>query len=72
MTTKARTLEIHTAAIIRAAQANPSITVTSLQDDLERGDMGSWMKIAQLWDMDFTQWSEAMDSAIAALSKAEA
>jgi hypothetical protein len=68
MTTKARTLEVHTAAIIRAAKANPNITVASLQDELERGDIGGWMKIAQLWDMNFSQWSGAMERAIAVMS----
>ncbi len=66
--TTLKTLDIHAVAIIRAAKANPNITAASLQDDLERGDIGGWMKIAQRWGMTFSQWSGAMERAIAVMT----
>ena len=66
--TTLKTLDIHAAAIIRAAKTNPNNTAASLQDDLERGDIGGWMKIAQRWNMTFSQWSGAMERAIAVMS----
>ena len=62
--TTLKSLDIHSAAIIRAAKANPNITVASLQDELERGDIGGWLKIAERWNMTFSQWSGAMERAI--------
>ena len=65
--TTLKTLDIHAAAIIRAAKANPSITVASLVDELERGDIDGWLSVVQRHRMTFSQWSGAMERAIAAL-----
>lgn len=65
-----KTLDIHAAAIIRAAKANPNITAASLQDELERGDINGWMAIVQRHRMTFAKWSGAMQRAINALQGA--
>lgn len=56
------------AAIVRAARKNPYITVASLQDELERGDIDGWMPVVCRWNLNFSQWSGAMERAIATLS----
>lgn len=68
--TTIKTLDIHAAAIIRAAKSNPNITTASLQDDLERGDIYGWLSIVQRHRMTFSQWSGAMERAINALAGA--
>jgi hypothetical protein len=57
------------AAIVRAARANPHITVAGLQDELERGDIDGWMPVVRRWNLNFSQWSGAMERAIEVLSK---
>jgi len=55
-------------AIVRAARSNPAITVASLQDELERGDIDGWSDIVRRWNLNFSQWSGAMERAIAVLA----
>lgn len=62
MTTNRTTLAA--AAIIRAARNNPHITAAGLQDELERGDIGGWMKIASRYSLTIGEWSGAMQIAI--------
>lgn len=57
------------AAIVRAARQNPFITAVGLQDELERGEIGGWEQIVRRWNLNFSQWSGAMERAIAILSK---
>lgn len=57
------------AAIVRAAKANPCITVAGLQDELERGDIDGWTHIVRRWNLTFSQWSGAMERAIEILSR---
>jgi len=60
---------VASAAIVRAARENPFITVAGLQDELERGDIDGWMHIVRRWNLNFSQWSGAMERAIAILSR---
>jgi len=60
---------IASAAIVRAAKANPCITVAGLQDELERGAIDGWMHIVRRWNLNFSQWSGAMQRAIEILSR---
>lgn len=55
-------------AIVRAARNNPAITVAGLQDELERGAIDGWLDIVRRWNLNFSQWSGAMERAIAVLS----
>lgn len=52
------------AAIVRAARANPAITPEGLQDELERGAIDGWSDIVRRWNLNFSQWSGAMERAI--------
>lgn len=56
-------------AIVRAARENAYITVAGLQDELERGDIDGWSHIVRRWNLNFSQWSGAMERAIEILSK---
>lgn len=56
-------------AIVRAARENPHITVAGLQDELERGAIDGWMQIVRRWNLNFSQWSGAMERAIEVLSR---
>lgn len=57
-------------AIVRAARSNPHITTAGLQDELERGDIDGWSTIVRRYHLNFSQWSGAMERAIAALEAA--
>ena len=57
-------------AIVRAARANPAITVEGLQRELECGDIDGWMQIARRYKLTLAQWSDAMQRAINHLSNA--
>lgn len=54
-------------AIVRAARSNPNITVSGLQDELERGDIDGWDAIVRRYRLTFGEWSGAMERAIAVL-----
>lgn len=56
-------------AIVKAAQINPFITVSGLQDELARGDIGGWMTIVRRYSLTFSDWSGAMERAIRMLSQ---
>lgn len=56
-------------AIVRTARENPHITVAGLQDELERGAIDGWMQIVRRWNLNFSQWSGAMERAIEVLSR---
>lgn len=59
-------------AIVRVARSNPAITVVGLQDELERGDIDGWSDIVRRWNLNFSQWSGAMERAITMLENGEA
>lgn len=63
-------IELAATDILRVAQ-NPTnnLTAASLQDELERGDIDGWEKIVYRHKLNFSQWSGAMEKAIAILSK---
>ena len=65
-------VDLAAAAIVRAARENPAITVDGLQDELERGDIGGWEQVVRRWNLNFSQWSGAMERAIEILSRAAA
>lgn len=56
-------------AIAKAARDNPHITAAGLQDELERGAIDGWMAIVQRYTLTFSQWSAAMELAIATLER---
>lgn len=58
-------------AIVRVARSNPAITVAGLQDELERGAIDGWSDIVRRWNLNFSQWSGAMERAIAVLESNE-
>ena len=57
-------------AIVRAARSNACITAAGLQDELERGDIDGWSAIVRRYHLNFSQWSGAMERAIAVLEAA--
>ena len=62
-------VDLAAAAIIRAAKANPNITVSGLQDEMERGDIDGWMTIVNRHNLSFAGWTAAMEIAIARLDQ---
>lgn len=62
-------IDLSAASIVRTARANKYITVAGLQDELERGDIEGWDKVVQRYALTFSEWSGAMQRAIAILSK---
>lgn len=54
-------------AILRVARENPFITVRSLQNELERGDIEGWSVIVRRYGLTFSEWSGAMERAISVL-----
>ncbi len=61
---KQSNIEAATAAILRAARANPAITAVGLADELERGAIDGWLAIAIRYRLTFADWSAAMAGAI--------
>lgn len=67
---KADTVHLATAAIVRAARRNPHITPAGLRDELERGDVNGWWEVVDRYNLNFSQWSGAMERAIRTLEAA--
>ena len=64
-------IDLACAAIVRVSRDNPAQVLDSawLQDELERGEIDGWYKIVSRYNLNFSQWSGAMERAIKVLSK---
>lgn len=61
-------VELAAEAILAAAQKNPHITPETLRDELARGDVAGWLKLAAVRACNLAQWSAAMHLAAAELA----
>jgi hypothetical protein len=63
-------VELAAEAILAAAQKNPHITPETLRDELARGEIAGWLKLAAVRACTLSQWSAAMSIAAAELAGA--
>ncbi len=61
-------IELAAEAIFAAAQKNPHITPETLRDELARGDISGWLKLAAVRACTLSEWSQAMSIAAAELA----
>lgn len=57
-------IELAADAILAAAKRNKNITIASLTDELQRGDIDGWLMLAAVRACNLSQWSAAMDLVI--------
>lgn len=54
-------------AILATVRRNANLNYIQLEDDLARGDINGWLRLAAIRACNFSEWSGAMQMAIDAL-----
>lgn len=58
------TIAVAAAAIVGAVEANPRISIESMEDDLRFGDISGWLSLPAVTCCNLSEWSAAMSRAI--------
>ena len=58
------TIAVATAAIVGAVEANPRISLESMEDDVRFGDISGWLNIPAVTCCSRAEWKAAMSRAI--------